>query len=189
MNRKEFVKSCTVALCTTGLCCIGSGSKAEATEQPAEACNPNQLKDAKGKMDAGQFRFAKLVEEIDKTLDEQARKRLFNGLGRQCAATFRPTLIDQYKGDLPGFLKKGLSLWMAEATYNEAAGTIRIIDKSPTCTCPLVKEGATPPSFCDCTLGWQEEAYSTILGRPVHAELEESILRGGKRCIFLIKAV
>jgi hypothetical protein len=42
----------------------------------------------------------------------------------------------------------------------------------------------TPGSFCDCTLGWQEEAYSEILGRPVKAELEESILRGGKRCVY-----
>jgi hypothetical protein len=44
--------------------------------------------------------------------------------------------------------------------------------------------GMTPGSFCDCTLGWQEEAYSEILGRPVKAELEESILRGGKRCVY-----
>jgi predicted hydrocarbon binding protein len=188
MNRKEFLKNCTVAFCTAGLCCAG-GAKAEAAEQPAEACDPNQLNAAKDKIDAGQLRFAKLVEEIDKTLDEPGRKRMFNGLGRQCAATFRPTLIDRYKGDLRGFLKKGLSLWMAEAVYDEAAGTIRIVDKSPSCTCPLVKVGTTPPSFCDCTLGWQEEAYSTILGRPVHAELEESILRGGKRCVFRIKVV
>jgi hypothetical protein len=53
----------------------------------------------------------------------------------------------------------------------------------------MVKEGVTPPSFCDCTLGWQEAAYSTILGRPVRAELEESILRGGKKCIYRIRVI
>jgi hypothetical protein len=33
------------------------------------------------------------------------------------------------------------------------------------------------------------EAYSTILGRPVTAELEESVLRGGKKCIYRIKVI
>jgi hypothetical protein len=50
-----------------------------------------------------------------------------------------------------------------------------------------VKPGVTPPDFCNCTLGWQKEAYSAILGRPVEAELEESILRGGSRCVFRIR--
>jgi len=38
-------------------------------------------------------------------------------------------------------------------------------------------------------LGWQVEAYSTILERPVTAELEESILRGGKRCVYRITVI
>ena len=80
-------------------------------------------------------------------------------------------------------------LLLHEAVYDEAKGTIRIVDKGPGCSCPMVKEGVTPPSFCDCTLGWQVEAYSTILGRPVTAELEESVLRGGKKCIYRIKVV
>ena len=95
-------------------------------------------------------------------------------------------LIDRYKGNIHGFLEEGRRLWMAEADYDEAKGTIRIVDKGPSCSCPMVKVGMTPGSFCDCTLGWQEEAYSEILGRPVKAELEESILRGGKRCVYRI---
>ena len=38
-------------------------------------------------------------------------------------------------------------------------------------------------------MGWREAAYSTILGRPVGAKLEESILRGEKKCIYLIKVI
>ena len=66
-------------------------------------------------------------------------------------------------------------------------GTIRIVDKSPTCTCPLVRPNLTPQSFCDCTLGWQKEVYSAVAGRPVEATVEESILRGGKKCVFRIQ--
>ena len=69
------------------------------------------------------------------------------------------------------------AIWLSHVLQEQ--GTIRIVDKGPGCSRPMVKEGVTPPSFCDCTLGWQEAAYSTILGRPVRAELEESILRGG----------
>jgi hypothetical protein len=53
----------------------------------------------------------------------------------------------------------------------------------------MVEVGTTPPSFCDCTLGWQEKTYSEILGRPVKAELEQSILRGGKKCIYRIAII
>lgn len=145
------------------------------------------MKGVKGKLEAGQLRFASFVKAMEKDFDGPERKRLFNDFGRQCARSYGPALIDRYKGNLHGFLEEGLRGWMAEAKYDEGAGTIRVVDRSPHCTCPLVKEGATPPSWCDCTLGWQEEAYSEILGRPVKAELEESILRGGKRCVFVMK--
>ncbi len=70
--------------------------------------------------------------------------------------------------------------------YDEKAGIIRVFDRGPHCSCPLVKEGLTSGAQCDCTLGWQRETYSAILGRPVDAAVEESILRGGKRCVYRI---
>ena len=186
INRKEFVKCCA-ALCAAGVCSTAKAAQTGTAEGAPERCDAEQLNAVRGKLENGQLRFARFVETMEKDFDAPERKRLFNGFGRQCARTYGPALIDRYKGNLRGFLDEGLRGWMAEATYDEAAGAIRIVDKSPHCTCPLVKEGSTPPSFCDCTLGWQEEAYSEILGRPVHAELEESILRGGKRCVFRIK--
>jgi hypothetical protein len=71
--------------------------------------------------------------------------------------------------------------------HDAAAGTIRVFDRSTTCTCPLVDQRLTPRNFCDCTIGWQKEVYSAIVGRPVDAILEESILRGGKRYVFRIQ--
>ena len=49
-----------------------------------------------------------------------------------------------------------------------------------------MKAGRTPGEFCDCTLGWQEEAFSTVLGKPVAVVVEESVLRGSSRCSFRI---
>jgi len=76
---------------------------------------------------------------------------------------------------------------MERAAYDKAAGTITVVDRSKTCTCAFVDPGVTPPDFCACTLGWQKEAYSMILGEPVDAELESSVLRGAGQCAFRIK--
>ena len=57
--------------------------------------------------------------------------------------------------------------WMTSAEHDRKAGVITIVDRATSCTCPLVKQGLTPAAQCECTLGWQEETYSRILGRPV----------------------
>jgi hypothetical protein len=40
-----------------------------------------------------------------------------------------------------------------------------------------VKTGRTTAEFCDCSLGWTQAAFSTVLGKPVTVEIEESVLR------------
>jgi hypothetical protein len=187
MNRKEFVRDCAGAACAAaGLCCAARASDAKAVETAPSACDPKELNDIRNSADAARLRFSKLIEILDARVPEQERKQILHALGGKCADTFRAELIDRFKGDIEGFLEEGRRHWMAEAEYDETKGTIRIVDKGPSCTCPMVKVGVTPGSFCDCTLGWQEEAYAEILGRPVKAELEESILRGGKRCVYRI---
>lgn len=186
ITRKEFFTGCAAA-CTAGLGCSLGHAQGLGSAQPT--CDPEEAKRLKGRADAARERFAHLINEMENWVREPERKQLLHALGGWCAYTYQAELINQYKGNIRGFLEAGLRLWMAEVHYDEAAGTIRVADKFTTCSCPLVKEGVTPPSFCDCTLGWQEAAYSTILGRPVKAELKESILRGDKRCSYEIRIV
>ena len=188
MNRKQFVSECAAAICAAGLCCAGETSKAS-PETASAACDPEEWQNVNNRADAARLRFAKLVEILEMRLPEQERKKILHVLGGKCADTYRADLIDRYKGNIKGFLEEGRRQWMAEADFDESKGTIRIVDKGPSCSCPMVKVGTTPGSFCDCTLGWQEETYSEILGKPVKAELEESILRGGKRCVYRISVV
>lgn len=184
MTRKDFVKSCAVA-CAAGLGCSGVVHEAYAAEEAA--CNPEEMTQIKNRADAARLRFARLVEVLENRVPADERRHILNALGARCAATYKEALLDRFKGNIHGFLEEGLRQWMAEAQYDAEAGTIRVVDKGPHCTCPMVQEGQTPGSFCDCTLGWQEAAYSAILGRPAKAELEESILRGGKRCVYRMK--
>lgn len=185
ITRKEFLSKCAAASTTGLFCCMG-----RAEEPPSQSsCDPEEMKRVKVRADAARDRFAGLITQIESSLPESQRKQLLHGLGTWCANTYRASLLDRYKGNIHGFLEEGLRSWMAEAHYDEASGVIRVVDKSPTCSCPMVKDRSTPASFCDCTLGWQETAYSSILGRPVKAELKESILRGDKRCVYEIRVI
>jgi hypothetical protein len=186
MTRKVFMRNCAAALCATGLCSQAGFSEARQSEDAKQSCDPKELDDTRNRADAARYRFSKLVTIIQTRLPEAERKQILRTLGAECSNTYRASLIDRYKGNLRGFLEEGRRNWMAEADYDEARGVIRIVDKGPGCSCPLVQAGTTPPSFCDCTLGWQEATYSAIVGRPVRAELEESILRGGQRCVYRI---
>ncbi len=181
MTRDEFLK------CTVGMCSCAAYAMLPQSVAMAESENP-EMDALKWKVDASKKRFAKLVGILNDTLDEPTRKNVFERLGRACAQDYR-NLTDEYKGNVKGFLDLIQQKWVEKAEYDEKAGTIRIVDKSKTCTCPLVKESLTPSTFCDCTLGWQKETYSALLGKPVEVELEESILRGGKRCVFRITVV
>ena len=180
MTRSQFLKGCASGTCSCAAVALVPLEPARAQTGNSEAAELQR------KIDACQVRFAKLVGILNQNLDPPMRKKIFQSLGRECARQYQD-LTGKYANDLEGFLAMARTKWIEKVEFDEKAGTIRITDKGPNCTCPLVKQGSTPPEFCDCTLGWQKEAYSAMLGRPVEAELEESILRGGSRCIFRIR--
>ena len=178
VTRNEFLKCCAAGMCSCVALVMPEPAPAEVSSPSPEQLN--------GLLEASRIRYAKLVSILEENLDETTRKRFFDSLGRECARQFRSRTFDKYKGDLRGFLKsvEGPDGWAVKTEYDEKAGVIRVFDRGPHCSCPLVKEGLTSGAQCDCTLGWQRETYSAILGRPVDGAVEESILRGGKRCVF-----
>ncbi len=184
MKRAEFVK----ALCTFGACsCASFALWGQSSAQGEENPNP-EIEELKWKLDFVRKRFAKLVGILDANLDERTRKNVFEGMGRECARMFMD-LTGPYAGKPEAFLEEIKKRWAKETEYDKDAGTIRVVDRSDHCTCAFVDEKLTPSAFCDCTLGWQKETYAMILGEPVDAELEESVLRGGKRCVFRVQVV
>jgi hypothetical protein len=178
VTRTEFLKCCAAGACM----CVTLTSPDLA---PGETSAPD-IEQMQRQLEAMRVRYAKLVSILEKDLDEATRKRVFDSLGRECARQFRSRTFDKYKGDLRGFLKsvEGPDGWAVKTEYDEKAGIIRVFDRGPHCSCPLVKEGLTSAAQCDCTLGWQRQTYSAILGLPVDGAVEESILRGDKRCVF-----
>ena len=185
MTRSEFLKGCAVGACSCSLVALSTTGAAEAQSADSE------VSALKAQREAIRIRYAKLLGILDDEVDAATRKRIFERLGRVCADQFRAITYDKYKGDIRGFLAAiaAPSGWVEKTEYNEKTGTIRIFDRSKTCTCPLVDEKLTPADQCECTLGWQKQTYAAILGKPVEAELEESILRGSNRCVFRIQVV
>jgi predicted ArsR family transcriptional regulator len=186
MKRNDFLKTCGAGVCGCGvlgwlapLSASAEGKSGQAAPVPAEVA---QLKE---RLEAAHERFAKLVTIMGEDLGGDARDKILARLGQECAQDYK-ALFQKYRGDLPGFLAKIKTSWVEKAEFDEKTGILRIVGKPSPCVCPLVKAGRTPADFCNCTLGWQQAAFSAVTGKPVTAEIEETVLRGGKRCSFRI---
>ena len=186
MKRNDFLKTCGAGVCGCGLLGLmapfAASAESEAGQSTASKADDSP---SKRQLEAAQERFAKLLTIMDEDLDEATRLKILERLGHVCAQDYS-ALFQKYRGDLPGFLAKIKTAWVERTEYDEKTGLLRVIGKPSPCACPLVKNGRTPGDFCDCTLGWQKEAFSTVVGKPVTAEIEETVLRGGTRCSFRI---
>jgi predicted hydrocarbon binding protein len=186
MKRNDFMKTCGAGLCGCGMLgFLGPLSAWAENGEGQTATAPVESSQLKQELDGSRERFAKLVSIIGEDLDGATRDRILARLGRECAKV-HSAFFQKYSADLQGFLAKVKTAWLEKAEYDENTGILRVIGKPSPCACPLVKVGRTPADFCNCTLGWQQEAFSTVIGKPVTAEIEETVLRGGTRCSFRI---
>ena len=167
ITRSEFMKCCALGACSCSLVAL------YATGTGVAQSDHSEVDALKAQRDAIRIRCAKLLGILDEEVAPPTRKRIFERMGRACADQFRAITYDKYKNDIRGFLVaiQASNGWAEKAEYNEKTGTIRIVDRSKNCTCALVEKGLTPSDQCECTLGWQKQTYSAILGKPVEAEL------------------
>ena len=192
MKRNEFLKACGAGLCGCGvmglLAPLAASAEGREGQSKAALAAPSEVDLLKRQIDGAQERFAALVAILGEDLDGVTRDKILTRLGRECAQAYRP-LFEKYRGDLPGFLAKIKTAWLESAEYDEKTGILHTVGKPAPCACPLVKVGRTPADFCSCTLGWNQEAFSIISGKPVTVEIVETVLRGGQRCSFRMKGL
>ena len=186
MKRNDFFKTCGAGICGCGILGLMAplAARADDTAVP-EAAATQDLELLKGQLEGARERFARLLAVLGAQLDDAARGKILQGLGRECAQDYGP-FFNKYRGDLQGFLAKIKTAWVERTDYDEKTGILRVVGKPAPCACPLVKAGRTPAEFCECSRGWTQAAFSTVLGKPVTVEIEESVLRGSSRCSFRI---
>jgi predicted hydrocarbon binding protein len=185
MKRNEFFKTCGAGICGCGLLGLLAPLAARAEDTAAAAAVPQDYELLKQQLEGARERFARLLSVMGEQLDDATRGKVLQGLGRECAKDYG-AFFNKYRGNLQGFLDKIKTAWVERTEYDEKTGMLLVVGKPAPCACPLVRMGRTPAGFCDCSRGWTQAAYSTVLGKPVTVEIEESVLRGGSRCSFRI---
>jgi predicted ArsR family transcriptional regulator len=133
-------------------------------------------------------RYADLMEILQAKLDENEFEAVIQALGRKCSG--HVGFIKNYRGDLDGYLKELKRRLNEDASVDPETGMITVASQERTeCFCPLIDTEAVSDGVCNCSLGWQKQTFETILGKNVDVKIKESVIRGGKRCIFEIKIV
>jgi predicted hydrocarbon binding protein len=134
-----------------------------------------------------------LITGLDAEVDEETRARVLKHCGRGCAlyhgSLEQAKAIQQTTQDIDGLLdalNQQEGLWCGRWIRDDDI----ITSICEACGCPLVRAGLVKPSptFCNCSRGWVEAVFETVLGRPVTVELEQAIGRGDPVCEFTVRS-
>jgi len=185
MDKRSFLKTaCGLGLCSCVPAVFGAGHSEPAQNNP----ETDKLREQNGRLNwrlnHARNQLARLMELLEPELDESVRKRILQELGRNCAKSLG--WAEQYKGNPEGFFKHMKDRLGEQLAFDGSGKTITIVTRERDCDCPLVVSNRMPAYYCDCSIGWQKQTYETILGKSVEVELRESVLRGAKRCVFVV---
>ena len=128
-------------------------------------------------------RLENLLEIITTTLDEPTQEAVLAKLGRECGKQ----VVKGYEGNPEAYWAHIKTLWLERVEYDKDKGIIHLTEKPRTqCNCPLAALMKVPKNMCSCSVGTQEGICEALFNRPAKATVDESVLRGGKRCSFTV---
>jgi len=178
-NRRCFLRTA----CLSGLCACTTGSVAADTDTPtpnadAPAADPMPYK-----------WIAALLPGLSKLATRQEAKEILKG----CSTAHYVHLgmdgvIAPFKGKLDDFLTHLTQAWGWKINYDREARVILIDEAKSKCVCPLVQDASHKglSILCDCSEGFAEKMFSSVVGHPVQASVTASILRGASSCQYRI---
>lgn len=133
---------------------------------------------------------------VDASQSEPVKSSIFARLGREC---FHARGVDkwlaQYGGNVQAFLDmvnvQHASTYWEKLEFTEDQTTLVLTGKIvQRCACALSECPEPPLSLCHyCCKAFQEEFFSTLLGRKVEVRITEAFLLGGERCSTTIHLV
>ncbi len=96
-------------------------------------------------------------------------------------------VLDPYVGKPEAFYEMLHNKWGWIITVDDDGKRILADENKAECVCPLVRaKAANTPNLCNCSEGFAELMFSKVLQKPVQARVVESVLRGGKHCVYEI---
>lgn len=175
MNRRELLKS----TCAAGACaCLAAWT---GTLSAGDAPGNGKPKD--WQVDFMRARLENILEIITTTLDEATQAKVLARLGRECGRQ----VVKGYEGNPEAYWAQIKGLWLERVDYDKERGVIRLTEKARTqCNCPLAALMKVPRNLCLCSVGTQEGICEALFNRPAKARVDESVLRGGRRCCFTV---
>lgn len=176
MDRKEFLRTCAGMFCS----CSVAGALT-----PSEAVKAETKQQEDWRLPFIQTRYAKLIDILADKVSTDDLSEILRQLGYNCSNDW--PLTKKYKGNIDGYIQESQRASNENIVYDREKGVITVTGPIRSdCSCPLVNIKTTSPKVCDCSLGWQQGTYETLLGKKVHVKFKESVLRGGQRCAFEI---
>jgi predicted hydrocarbon binding protein len=175
MDRKEFLKTaCGFGVCGCALHFLGLFEPLHAAAATAEV--PDQ------RLAFARYHVAKMVGFMAAGTTAPACAEILEKTGRECAKLGQ--LNVKFKGDPDAYFAAARKTWGTDFSWDKEKGIVTVAVAEGECSCPLVDSKRTPAFFCNCSVGYQKEAFETIFGKPVQVSLEKSKLGGSKRCVF-----
>lgn len=135
-----------------------------------------------------------LLKHIDAAQDEPVKRSVFTQLGHEC---FRCHHLDQwvagFKGDVQAFLDQinvdhQSTYWESLVFSADKSQLILTGKEVEECACAFANCSDPPQSLCSyCCKSFQEDIFTSLLGKPVEVRITEAFLRGGRRCSTVIE--
>lgn len=173
MNRKEFLKNA----CGLGMCgCVLAALDPVDVVAEAAAGAPDQ------RLAFARYQVAKLVGHMAAGPTAPACADILEKTGRECARL--GGLPGRFKGNPDGYFAAAKRNWGTEFTWDREKEIVSVAVAEGECGCPLVDANRTPAFWCHCAVGYQQETFESVFGRPVRAVLKASKLNGSPRCVF-----
>lgn len=189
MERRDFLRNtCGAGLCACAIGALFSSTAAAEQAKPAADTPPASPPEPKEdyRIRFAQERYAKLLTALGAKVPAETLGGALEQVGEFCASS--STIVKPFAGKPEAFLATMREKWHADVTHDEVAGVVTVaFPPMKSCPCGLVRMGVTPPSVCQCSIGWQRSAFTAVFGRPVQVELKQSLLRGADRCRFEIR--
>lgn len=124
----------------------------------------------------------------NKLTDEQCAELLIPC--SECHLKTMKPVIEQFKGNLQGFLDYTEKEWGQKVTYHQDKNEIIVDENKSFCVCPIadcMNGRKVSPALCNCSANMTAGMIAEVSGQKAKAQVVASVLRGDSSCIYRIE--